>query len=179
MPMSELIIETARLLMRPPQMEDFEDLYEMWSDAEVIRHVTGYPLTREDVWSRLLRSFGHWAAMGFGHWVVTEKANGSFVGEVGFVQYKRGISAEFDRAPEIGWMLARRAQRLGYASEAVDAALHWADVRWPGSDTVCIISPENVESLRLGDKFRYRVDHEGIYKQKPILVCRRATQHQE
>ncbi|WP_322044315.1 GNAT family N-acetyltransferase [Paraburkholderia sp. J67] len=177
--MPELIIETTRLLMRPPQMEDFEDLYEMWSDPEVVHHVTGSPLTREDVWARLLRSVGHWAAMGFGHWVVTDKANGSFVGEVGFVNYRRGISADFDRAPEIGWMLARRAHRQGFASEAVEAALHWAEGRWPGSETVCIISPSNVDSLRLGDKFGYRVYHEGIYKQKPILICRRATTHHE
>jgi len=172
---AETVIETQRLVLRPPETGHFEDLYSMWSDPEVIRHVTGQPLTREDTWARLLRSVGHWAALGFGHWVVFEKSSGTFVGEVGFVRHMRGISDDFDRALEIGWMLARRAQRLGYASEAVAGALQWADEHWPETDTVCIISPDNAASLRLASKFSYQADYESVYKGKPVLVCRRVT----
>ncbi|WP_322013530.1 GNAT family N-acetyltransferase [Paraburkholderia sp. J12] len=175
MPSSATVIETQRLILRPPEIGHFEDLYSMWSDPEVVGHVTGHPLTREDTWARLLRSVGHWAALGFGHWVVFEKLNGTFVGEVGFVRHMRGISDDFDRALEIGWMLARRAQRLGYASEAVAAALGWADESWPQTDTVCIISPNNVASLKLASKFAYQAEYEALYKDKPVLVCRRST----
>jgi RimJ/RimL family protein N-acetyltransferase len=169
----DTVIETERLVMRPPELKDFEAIYSMWSDPDVVQHVTGCALTREEIWARLLRSMGHWAALGFGHWVVTDKRNGEFVGEVGFVRHMRGISQDFDRAPEIGWMLASCAQRLGYATEAVAAALRWADVRWPGADTVCIISADNIASLKLADKFSYRADSETLYKNQAVLVFRR------
>jgi hypothetical protein len=32
---------------------------------------------------------GHWALMGFGYWVIEEKATGEFVGDVGFADFKR------------------------------------------------------------------------------------------
>lgn len=175
MPVPEASIETDRLVMRPPGLSDFEHLYGMWSDEEVVRHVTGAALTREDVWARLLRSVGHWAALGFGHWIVRDKRSGEFVGEVGFVSFMRGLGADFDNAPETGWMLARHAQRRGYASESLDAALRWADARWPGVATVCIISPSNVESMKLAGKFAYQADRNVNYKNKEVTVLRRAA----
>jgi RimJ/RimL family protein N-acetyltransferase len=175
MPASSSLIETDRLVLRPPALSDFEDLHGMWSDKEVVRHVTGIALTREDVWGRLLRSMGHWAALGFGHWVVADKHSGEFVGEVGFVQYRRGLGEDFDRAPEIGWMLAKSAQRQGYAAEAVTAALQWAEMRWPNAATVCIISPDNAPSLKLAEKFAYRAERQVTYKNKGVLVLRRAA----
>ena len=175
MPAIDCLIETERLVMRPPALTDFEDLYGMWSDVEVVRYVTGSALTREDVWGRLLRSMGHWAALGFGHWIVADKGTGEFVGEVGFVQYRRGLGEDFDGAPEIGWMLAKCAHRRGYAAEAVTAALRWAGVRWPDAETVCIISPDNAASLKLAEKFAYRTDREVMYKNKGVLVLRRAA----
>ncbi|NIE64126.1 GNAT family N-acetyltransferase [Burkholderia sp. Ax-1719] len=167
------IIETERLVMRPPELSDFRQLYGMWSDVEVVRHVTGAALTQEDVWARLLRSLGHWAAMGFGHWIVANKCNGDFVGEVGFVRLMRGIGEDFDAAPETGWMLARQSQRSGYATEAVEAALRWSDERWPGGETVCIISPENAASIRLATKLAYQADRTVTYKNKDVTVFRR------
>ncbi|WP_310631891.1 GNAT family N-acetyltransferase [Paraburkholderia sp.] len=171
------MMETQRLVIRPPELRDFDDLYSMWSDPQVVQFVTGAPLTREEVWTRLLRSIGHWAALGFGHWIVSEKSNAAFVGEVGFVQHRRGISPAFDASPEIGWMIAQRAQRFGYASEAIAAALNWAHTRWPGAETVCIISPENAASMKVANRFDYRPDHETTYKNKVVSVCRRAPGH--
>lgn len=127
MPYSAVVLETDRLILRPPQQADFDDIHAMWSDINVVRHVTGNAFTKEEAWARLLRSAGHWSLMGFGYWVVSEKRSGKFVGEVGFGQFKRGIDPAFDEAPEIGWMLTAESQGQGYGTEAVRAALRWAD----------------------------------------------------
>lgn len=168
-------LETRRLVMRPPQIEDFDDIFAMWSDEEVVRHVTGIPFSREEAWARLLRNAGHWALLGFGHWVVREKHSSRFVGEVGFVQFRRGIDPTFDDAPETGWMLARSAHRQGYASEAVEAALQWAQRRWPDGRTVCVIAPENEASLTLARKFDYVETGRVSYKGGPTVVLERNT----
>ncbi len=52
----------------------------MWGDSVVARYVGGKPLSEEETWTKLLRYVGHWAVLGFGYWVVEEKATGKFVG---------------------------------------------------------------------------------------------------
>ncbi|WP_390970740.1 GNAT family N-acetyltransferase [Paraburkholderia tropica] len=69
-------------------------------------------------------------------------------------------------SPEIGWMIARQAQRFGYASEAIAAAHGWAHTRWPDTETVCIISPENTASLKVASRFDYRREFETTYKKQ-------------
>ncbi|MFK4447022.1 RimJ/RimL family protein N-acetyltransferase [Caballeronia udeis] len=173
MPHSTAALETDRLILRAPQRADFDDIYAMWSDLAVVRHVTGVAFTKEEAWARLLRSAGHWALMGFGYWVVSEKHSGKFIGEVGFGQYKRGIDPAFDEAPEIGWMLTSGSQRQGYGAEAVRAALRWADTRWPDDEIVCIISPENAPSLALARKCAFAPSRTTNYKGKPTVVFQR------
>ena len=78
------VIETARLFLRGPRPADLPDSVALWSDPVVTRYTSGKPLSEEEVWGRLLRYVGHWAWMGFGYWVVEEKATGRFAGEMGF-----------------------------------------------------------------------------------------------
>jgi len=179
MPHSAAVLETDRLVLRPPQRADFDDIYAMWSDLSVVRHVTGNAFTKEEAWARLLRSAGHWALMEFGYWVVSEKRSGKFVGEVGFGQYKRGIDPAFDEAPEIGWMLTTESQGQGYGTEAVRAALQWADTRWPEAEIVCIISPENAASLALARKCSFAESRTTAYKGKPTVVFQREAPSSE
>ncbi len=68
-----------------------------------------------------MRTFGHWALMGYGFWSVHEKAGGARVGETGFLGVKRIIAPSLDGTPEVGWGFARPAQGKGYATEAVRA----------------------------------------------------------
>ena len=167
------VLETSRLILRPPQHKDFDDIHAMWSDIDVVRHVTGVAFTREEAWARLLRSAGHWTLMGFGYWVISEKHTGKFLGETGFGQFKRGIDPSFDATPEIGWMLNSAAHGKGYGTEAAKAALQWSDARWPEGETVCIISPANEASLALANKCAFKLIRSDIYKGKPTLVLHR------
>ncbi|WP_144158182.1 GNAT family N-acetyltransferase [Paraburkholderia sp. BCC1885] len=172
---SNAFLETDRLTMRPHVLEDFNDSFAMWSDPEVIRFIGGQPFTREEVWARLLRYAGHWKLLGFGYWAVREKAGGRFVGEVGFANFRRQIEPPLDDMPEVGWALTPTAQGRGYATEAVRAALRWADAKWPAADTACIIAPENAPSLRVAQKSGYTEWTRGSYKGKPTIHLRRAA----
>ncbi len=159
-----MIVETGRLILRPHGLADFEDSYAMWSDPEIVRHISGQPQTREAVWQRLLRYAGLWALLGYGYWAVFERDGGRFAGEVGVADFHRDIDWGTD-APECGWVMASRAQGRGYASEAVAAALDWRDRTLAGDRTVCLISPDNSASLRIAAKCGFRpfrdVDYHG------------------
>src|SRR5271166_6376740 len=99
------ILETERLTLRGHRLDDFPASAAMWADPVVTRHFGRKPFSEEESWTRLLRYAGHWDFLGFGYWVVQDKAAGTFVGEVGFADYKREIEPPLTGIPEIGWVL--------------------------------------------------------------------------
>jgi RimJ/RimL family protein N-acetyltransferase len=137
---------------------------ELWSDPVVTRFIGGRPLPREDVWLRLLRYAGSWALLGYGFWLVQDRATGAFVGEVGFHELKRDTKPSFAGTPEVGWGLSPRFQGRGLAREAVEAALAWGDDNIDSDRTVCIIHPENTVSLRLAQHFGFEPQMDVVYK---------------
>jgi RimJ/RimL family protein N-acetyltransferase len=167
------IIETERLILRGHRMKDFDDCAAMWSDPEVVRFIGGKPLTKEEVWARVLRYVGHWQWMGFGMWALEEKEAGAFVGDLGFAEYKRDIEPSILGVPEIGWVLAPHAQGKGYATEAVRAIVAWGDQRFGSVRTVCLIHPENLRSVRVAEKCGYKELHRTTYKAQPTVVFER------
>jgi RimJ/RimL family protein N-acetyltransferase len=167
------VIETARLRLRGHRADDFVASAAMWAEPEVTRFIGGRPFTEEETWARLLRYVGHWNLLGFGYWIVEEKATGAFVGEVGFADYKRDIDPPLDGIPEVGWALASAAQGKGYATEAVKAVLGWGDAHFGAVKTVCMIGPQNKTSIRVAEKCGYRPWRKAVYKGKDTVVFQR------
>ncbi|HTC55059.1 MAG TPA: GNAT family N-acetyltransferase [Candidatus Sulfotelmatobacter sp.] len=169
------MLETERLRLRGHGLSDFVHCSAMWADPKVTQHIGGKPLTEEECWTRLLRYVGHWALLGFGYWVVEEKATGHFVGEAGFADYKRDLEPTLKGVPEIGWVFAAQAHGKGYATEAVRAAVVWGDVHFSspgrtGARTACIIAPENVASIRVAVKCGYRELARTTYNGRPTIM---------
>jgi RimJ/RimL family protein N-acetyltransferase len=169
-------LDTERLTLRGHQLADFSDSFAMWSDPVVVRHISGKPSTREEAWSRVLRHAGHWALLGFGYWVIRERASGRFVGEIGFADFHRDLQPSFDDVPEAGWALATWSHGRGFATEALGAALAWADEDPRFARTACLIAPENAASIRVADKCGYRQVGSVVYHDEPSLVLERRAQ---
>src|SRR5947209_1697397 len=167
------VLETPRLTMRGHRIDDFNPLCAMWADPIVTRHIGGKPFTREESWARLLRYAGHWALLGFGFWAVEEKATGSFVGEVGFADFKRDIEPALEEVPETGWAFSSHVHGKGYAAEAVSAALVWGELHLKSKQTKCVIHPDNVASLRVAAKCGYREQRRTTYKGQPAILFSR------
>ncbi|WNJ89842.1 GNAT family N-acetyltransferase [Bosea sp. 685] len=97
------MIETERLLLRPPVLDDFEACYALLSDPAVMSFIGG-PMSREESWHRLLRYAGHWSLLGYGLFVIIEKESGRLLGQTGLADFHRGARDEF--------LLAATAQNL-------------------------------------------------------------------
>jgi RimJ/RimL family protein N-acetyltransferase len=164
-------LETERLILRGPTSNDFAESAAMWSDPEVVRHIGGVPFSEEETWGRLLRYIGHWELLGYGTWIVRDKA-GVFLGEVGFFDLHRAVTPKLE-VPEVGWVLARTAHGKGYATEAVKTILAWGDKHFGARPFSCIIDVGHTASLRVADKCGFREHTRTHYKGKAIVVLRR------
>lgn len=166
-------LETRRLVLRGHVLADLEDCVSLWEDAEVTRFIGGSPATPQESWFRLLRYVGHWTLLGHGYWVIEEKSSGRYAGEIGFSDSQRDIEPSLSGMPESGWALFPWAQGQGYASEALERVLAWGDETLGGRTTCCIISPQNLPSLRVAQKNGYVEAARTTYGDEPILVFQR------
>ncbi len=170
--MRRAILNTARLTLTPVSVADYDDLCALWRDEAFTRHITGRPLSSEEVWFRLLRDLGHWSALGHGNWSMRLTETGAYVGSVGVLDYHRDVSPPMD-APELGWGVGGVFHGQGLASEGVAAALDWADTVLKAPRTVCMIGPSNLASLRLAGRLGYVRYADGTYHGEPTILHER------
>ncbi len=167
------VIETERLRLRGFRADDLDAQAAAMADPKVVRHLGGSPFSREEAWRKMLASPGLWVLLGYGYWVAERREDGAYLGQIGFADFKRDMTPSIEGLPEMGWIMAPQAQGRGYASEAVLAALSWADQALGGREIVAVIDPGNAASIRVAEKGGFTRREAATYKGKPILLFRR------
>ena len=145
----DLQLETPRLILRPPRLEDLDAWTEMMADEETARFIGGVA-ARPACWRQLMTMIGSWHAHGFAMFSVIEKASGRWLGRVGPWQ------PEAWPGTEIGWSIVRDCWGKGYAVEAAIASTDWAVDTLGWTDIIHSIAPENVASQRVAQKLGSR-----------------------
>jgi RimJ/RimL family protein N-acetyltransferase len=144
-------IETDRLILRPPQAEDFEAMVAFAADEETMQHLGGVQ-TPAGVWRALCTMAGSWSIRGFSMFSVIEKATGRWVGRLGPWQ------PEPWPGTEVGWGLVRDVWGRGYATEGARAAIDYAFDALGWTEVIHCIAAENEPSravaVRLGSTVR-------------------------
>lgn len=167
------VVETDRLILRPFRVSDLEDQAAAMRDPDIVRYLGGTPHAREDTWRRMLAAPGLWDLLGYGYWAIERKADGAYLGQLGFADFKRDMTPSIEGLPEMGWLLVSSAHGQGYAGEGIDAALDWADGALKARQIVAIIDHANAPSIRVAERCGFTEREEAIYREAPILVFRR------
>ncbi len=167
------ILETPRLILRGHRPEDFAAYLAMSADPVVRAHFRS-EFSREDTWGRFLRIFGLWSVLGVGPWAIEEKDTRAYIGNAGLFDMMRDIFPPLDSMLEAGWTLAASFHGKGYATEAVQAILKWAQAHRP--ETVCcLIRPANTASKRVAEKCGFGYVRDVMYKDAPTQLFVRAS----
>jgi RimJ/RimL family protein N-acetyltransferase len=95
------------------------------------------------------------------------------IGQIGFADFKRGMTPSIEDIPEMGWLFAGEASGQGFATEAGRAALDWIDSAHAPSEVVAIIAPANAPSIRVAEKLGFGGREDARYKGEPTLLFRR------
>ncbi|HUH30277.1 MAG TPA: GNAT family N-acetyltransferase [Rhodanobacter sp.] len=164
------LLDTGRLRLRAHRADDHAGCLAIWSDPAVTRYIGGQPASSEDAWKRVLRYAGLWSLLGYGYWAIEDRASGSYIGDVGFADFKRDMLPALDGMLECGWALAPAAQGKGYATEALLAIMAWAQANLGAPRMACIIAPDNLASLRVAAKAGFRRWQDTTYHGDPTVV---------
>ena len=114
------MIETERLILREYTFDDFDALYEIVSDPEIMQHYPA-PFDEERTRGWITWNLENYEKYGFGLWAVVLKETGAFIGDCGISI--QNIDGEM--LPEIGYHIHKRYWRKGLGKEAARAAREW------------------------------------------------------
>ena len=106
-------LETKRLIFREFLEDDFDDLYEILSDFETMKHYPK-PFDKEMVVHWIEWNIENYNVFGFGLWAVILKENGKLIGDCGITM--QNIDGKIK--PEIGYHINKKYQNNGFATEA-------------------------------------------------------------
>ncbi|MEM9844221.1 MAG: GNAT family N-acetyltransferase [Pseudomonadota bacterium] len=138
------VLETERLVLRAPCMEDFNALADMLLGPRGKYY--GDCKTRDEIWGEFIQVTATWYLSGFGAWTAVDKATGEIQG---FFQ----IGAEpGDHEPELGYVVSQQAEGKGIAFEASSAVRDFALDRFELSSLVSYVDAENTRSVALANR---------------------------
>ena len=164
-------LETERLILRAPRMDDFE-AYAEFNASDRSKGVGG-PYNRAKAWSRQCALIGQWQMRGYGRWMLEEKTTGKPMGVVGIYHPDDWPEAE------IGWSLFADAEGKGYAFEAALASRSYAYDVLGWSTIISLTMDGNDRSEALAR--RMGATNEGIFQHPelgPLTVWRHLSADQ-
>ncbi|MBO4651906.1 MAG: GNAT family N-acetyltransferase [Lachnospiraceae bacterium] len=148
-------LETERLFLRPMSMDDYDALYAVLADAEIMQHYP-YAFDEARVRSWIERNRDRYQKYGFGLWAVCLKDSGEMIGDCGLTLQR--IDGEL--LPEIGYHIRADQQHKGYAKEAAAAVRDWAfaSTSYPALYSYCKYT--NVASYKTAEAIGMRFEKE-------------------
>ena len=145
-------IETARLVLRRPLAGDADAVFSGWASDDVATRFMSWPrhLLVDESRAFLTYSDVEWARWPAGPYLIESRSSGDVIGSCGFTFRDSGLA-------EVGYILARHAWGLGYATESLAAQIDIAASLGPlmlGAS----VHPGNHASSRVLEKCSFERD---------------------
>jgi RimJ/RimL family protein N-acetyltransferase len=161
------ILETDRLILRHLILEDLDDLYELYCDAEVVRYIPDAPKTLEETLKELKWHLnGHPKHPELGLWATIHKKTNRFIGRCGLLPWTLDGCEEV----EVAYLISRQYWGQGLGTEAAQAVLEYGFEELNLSRLICLIDEENLTSKKVAEKIGMRFEKEGRDEIGPFLL---------
>ena len=146
------MIETQRLILRPIEAKDNEQVFSYRSDSETNKYQGWIPKSLEEVnefISKNPKAFNlpdSWFQL-----VIIEKASKEIIGDIGI-----HFIDEDNRQCELGCSLKKNRQNEGFATESLQAVISHLFNKLNKHRIVTSIDPDNVSSIKLVERLGLR-----------------------
>ena len=139
--MSEVLLETERLILRKLEQDDLDEVCKLLQDPVVMYAYEG-AFSDQEVQAWLDKMFRRYENDGFALWAVIEKSSGELIGQCGITcqEYNGGW------VPEVGYLFRKEFWHKGFATEAAIACKEYAFQVLNFGEVYSIIRDTNVAS---------------------------------
>jgi RimJ/RimL family protein N-acetyltransferase len=142
-----LRLETERLILRPMEPGDAEELHAVHADPSTFEYIgSPPPASIEETEARIQRIRARLEDAVSGPWAVVEKASGRLIGDAGLQILEDGPEVE------LGYKLGPEYRGRGFATEAGRACLAYGFETLGLDQIVAVAWPENTASWRVMEK---------------------------
>lgn len=150
-------MNSERLNFSHYTLADFADYFQLVSNADVMKMITGRPLLENETRERLEKMMSvNQENPNIGHFKVSLSFDGNFVGHSKLVMTGKNEA-------EIGYVLMPEHWRKGYGDEIAKTLINLAKEVNEIYTLIAIIDPENTASKRILEKQGFQWDYDGDY----------------
>ncbi|MBA2176164.1 GNAT family N-acetyltransferase [Halobacillus locisalis] len=160
--------ETRRLKFRKYNDEDFDYLFSLLSDPEMVRYI-GDGNTKDE---KSTKNFLNWIYSSYdvgpdlGLMVLENKEDNTQIGHAGLVPQTVDGAEEI----EIGYWVSRKHWGKGYATEAAKALKEYGLIDLGENRLVSLIQPNNMPSRKVANKIGMDFDKEIVLGDQKVHV---------
>ena len=143
----KIVIETERLLLREITLNDKEEMFQLYSNPDVLKYTGEAPVASIEAMEEAIKTrMNNYKKCGYGRWATILKSGNEFVGWAGLAYLP-----EFDEI-DIGYRFFPQYWGLGIATEASETILEYGFNHLGLKKIVAIAMEENRASIRVMEK---------------------------
>jgi ribosomal-protein-alanine N-acetyltransferase len=148
-PLSMIVLQTDRLVLRHFRSEDLESLYVLYRDPEMRKYYPDGTRTRAETLAELEWFMnGHREHPELGLWATLDRQTGEFLGRCGLLHWTMEGQAEI----EVAYMIDKKRWRQGLATEAATGIVQYAQSTLGLKRLICLVIPGNEASAGVARK---------------------------
>lgn len=158
-------IETRRLFLREMNEDDYDALYSVLADSDIMQH---YPYTFDEkrVKNWIQKNIERYRVFGFGLWAVCQKETEAMIGEC--VLTMQNINGTI--CPEIGYHIRQDCQQNGYAKEAASAVRDWTYENTPFNVLYSYMKVDNIPSEATAESIGMHKSHDYVDAEQELTL---------
>ena len=148
-------LESSRLLLRRITMQDLDDVFEIYSNKEVMLYFADrFPFEKSTEAETMIREYeealtNHWSM----RWGIVLKESGKLIGTCGF-----HALSEYDKRIEVGYDLNRNYWQKGIMTEALSLIINHAFGCSDVNRIEAMVEPPNTGSRALLEKLGFQYE---------------------
>jgi [ribosomal protein S5]-alanine N-acetyltransferase len=153
---TETVLETGRLVLRPPAADDLQFILDRMNTHAVMRFLGGDLRSPDEVAAGLEADIAAFTGGGYRRWTVWLRGENVRIGRCGLFHVRTDAAPEPLRGQnEIGWTLAENYWGRGYATEAARAVLAFAFAELTIPTVYSQTSDSNTPSTRMMERLGF------------------------